>query len=456
MSADPATIAFRYGYGLPLPVGAATDTAAMMTLLARPDDMVLRHKGVGFAAALPLLTDLDETRRAQKKDPTQKPLYKAAVDASDNAAIAGAQAGFARALDNSDGFRERLVRFWGNHFSVTAKNRQELLLPGTLMEDAIRPHVTGRFSDMLQAATLHPAMLIYLDQVLSVGPESLVGKRRGRGLNENLARELIELHSLGVNAGYSQTDVRQMAELLTGLSVDWPRGFVFDPRRAEPGAETVLGTSYGGDGTQPILSALNDLALRPETAGHIARKLVVHFVSDTPDDVLVAHVRASYLKTGGDLMAVYAALLEHPGAWVSGAAKARQPYDFIVSSLRALGITGDALMQGGERPFRRFVVRAMQVMGQPMQGPAAPDGWPEGTAAWINPQRLAARINWAMDVPARLLTDLPDPRDLAVRALGSRSSDRLLWAVDRAESVREGVGLVLASAEFNKIGRAHV
>ena len=450
MADDPTTIAFRFGYGLPLPEGAVGDAAAMLAVLEAPDTIIRRHKGVGFATALPLLKDLDETRRAQKKDPAQKPRYKAAVDASVNAAIAGARAGFARALDNPDGFRERLVRFWANHFSVSAKNRQELLLPGTMIEDAIRPHLTGRFSDMLQAATLHPAMLTYLDQVLSVGPTSVVGRRRDRGLNENLARELIELHTLGVDAGYSQTDVRQMAELLTGLSVDSLRGFVFDPRRAEPGAETVLGISYSGEGTAPILQALNDLAMRPETAGHIARKLVVHFVSDTPDAALVAHLRAAYLKTGGDLMAVYAALLEHPGASGPGADKARQPFDFIISSLRALGITGDALMQGGERPFRRFVIAPMQGMGQAVQGPGGPDGWPEETATWINPARLAARINWAMDVPARLLSELPDPTALAVRALGPRASERLLWAVARAESVREGVGLVLASAEFNR------
>ena len=450
MATDTATTAFRFGFGLPLPAGAPTDAAGMLAVLAGPDEGADRYKGIGFATALPLLAALDETRRAQKKDPALKQAYKAAVDASDNAAIAGVRAGFARALDNPDGFRERLVRFWADHFSVTAKNKQEFLLPGTLIEDAIRPHVTGRFAEMLQAATLHPAMLIYLDQVLSVGPGSKMGQRRGRGLNENLARELIELHTLGVNAGYSQDDVRQMAELLTGLSVDLPRGFAFDPRRAEPGPETVLGISYGGEGVDPILQALRDLAMRPETAGHIARKLVVHFVSDTPDAALVAHVRAAYLKTGGDLMAVYAALLEHPGAWVAKAQKARQPYDFIVASLRALGITGDALMQGGERPFRRFVINPMQVMGQAVQGPPGPDGWAEDVAAWINPAGLAARINWAMDVPARLISDLPDPSALARRALEGRASERLLWAVARAESVREGVGLVLASAEFNR------
>lgn len=450
MATDPETQAFRFGYGLPNPDGAAADVAGMLALMAGPDAMASRHKGMGFADAEPFLIKINQTRRAKRTDPAKEPQFEAAIKASNRAALSGVQAGFARALDNPDGFRERLVWFWANHFSVSARNRQEALLPGTLIEDAIRPNVTRRFSDMLRAVTLHPAMLIYLDQVLSVGPTSIAGRQRGSGLNENLGRELIELHTLGVKADYSQNDVRQMAELLTGLTVDPAQGFVFEPRRAEPGAEDVLGISYAGEGTAPILQALDDLATRPETAAHIARKLVVHFVTDTPEEAMVKHVETAYLKAGGDLMAVYAALLDHPGAWMAEAAKARQPHDFIVASLRALGISGTALLQGGEQPFRRFIVMPLQGMGQAMQGPGAPNGWPEETEAWINPSGLAARINWAMDVPGRLLGVLPDPSALALRALGARAGERLLWAVPRAESRREGVGLVLASAEFNR------
>ena len=450
MPANLATMAFRFGNGLPSPEGAATDVASMLALLAGPDQITARHTGAGFASVLPMLAKVEETRLAQRQDPSQKPRYIAMLETSGAAAIAGAQVTVARALDNPDGFRERLIRFWADHFSVSARNRREYLLPGTLIEDAIRPHLTGGFAAMLQAVTLHPAMLVFLDQVQSVGPASTLGKRRDRGLNENLAREVMELHTLGVEAAYGQQDVRQLAELLTGLALDWSKGFVFDPRRAEPGAETVLGVSYGTDGLEPILQVLSDLAMRPETAAHIARKLVVHFVSDSPDPALVAHICAAYLNNGGDLMAVYSALLEHPAAWVDDAQKARQPYDFIVSSLRALGVTGDAVLGAGKRPFRRFVISPLEAMGQSLQGPGGPDGWPEDVAVWINPAGLAARINWAMDVPARLIPDLPDPTALAVRALGPLASDRLLWAVTRAESVREGVGLVLASAEFNR------
>ena len=450
MAQDPTVMAFRFGYGLPLPEGAPQDAQAMLAALALPDAMAARYPGMGFAAALPLLREIEATREAQNDDPTKKRQYRDAIKVSDRAALHAAKVSFARAVDNPDGFRERLVRFWADHFSTTAKNRQTRLLPVTLIEDAIRPNIGLRFADMLKAVILHPAMLVYLDQVLSIGPTSRAGKKRDKGLNENLARELLELHTLGVDAGYSQTDVRQMAELLTGLAVNPETGFVFDKRRAEPGAETVLGISYEGDGTKPILKALDDLAMRPETAGHIARQLTVHFVSDTPDADLVADIRAAYLTTGGDLMAVYAALLDHPAAWGPGAAKARQPYDFIVASFRALGISGAELIAMDDNSFVQLIANPMQAMGQPLPGPPGPDGWPEEAQAWINPAGLAARINWAMDVPVQLLANLPDPLALAMRALGPRASEKLIWAAPRAESQREGVGLVLASAEFNR------
>jgi uncharacterized protein (DUF1800 family) len=450
MAQDPTTIAYRFGYGLPLPQDAPTDVAAMLAALGRPDAMALRHPGLGFAAALPILREVQSTRKMQKGDTAKKPLYRKALLASDRVALANAHAGIAQALDAPDGFRERLVRFWTDHFSTTAKNRQLRLLPGTLIEDAIRPHVTARFADMLKAVTLHPAMLVYLDQVLSIGPTSRAGRKQNKGLNENLARELMELHTLGVNASYGQDDVRQMAELLTGLAVDFDKGFVFEPRRAEPGAETVLGISYSGDGTAPILKALDDLAMRPETADHIARKLAVHFVSDQPDADLVAHIRAAYLRTGGDLVAIYGALLDHPATWMPEQTKVRQPFDFIVASLRALSITGDTVIKASDKQFQKFVVQPMDAMGQPMQGPPGPDGWREDAAAWINPGGLAARINWAMEMPVQLAPELPTPLDLAKRALGPRAGKQLLWAVERAETTREGVGLVLASAEFNR------
>jgi uncharacterized protein (DUF1800 family) len=308
--------------------------------------------------------------------------------------------------------------------------------------------VTGRFADMLRAVITHPAMLIYLNQDASYGPSSPVGQRLKKGLNENLARELLELHTLGVAAGYSQVDVRELAELLTGLSVT-PDGFAFDQRRVEPGPETVLGTTYPGHGLEPILQALDDLAARPETAAHIAGKLAVHFVSDAPDPALVAALAGVFRDTDGDLRAVATALVAYPVAADLGS-KARQPFDFMVAALRSLGVAPQLVLDMEPKVFNRLIRVPLKAMGQPLHQAPGPNGWPEAAADWITPQGLAARIDWAMQAPQRLQRPLPNPRAFLAVALGSRAGEKLVWAVSAAESARDGVGLVLASPEFNR------
>jgi len=357
----------------------------------------------------------------------------------------------ARAVEAQDGFRERLVRFWADHFTTTGRFRYDGALPYAMADDAIRPHLTGRFADMLRAVTLHPSMLIYLDQVLSVGPNSEAGKARRRGLNENLARELIELHTLGVGASYTQDDVRQLAELLTGLAVDDRKGQVFRPELAEPGPETVLGTAYPGSGMNPILRVLDDLAARPETARHIARKLATHFVADRPKPALIDAMAQTFRASGGNLLEVYRTLLEHGQAWNEPLTKARQPYDFMVASFRAMGLGGQEILDLSDGPFARMVMGPMKVMGQDLRiGPNGPDGWAEEAENWISPQGLAARITWAMEVPGRLKRDLPDPASFAKAALGNLATEPLLFAVRGSENQREGIGLVLASPAFNR------
>lgn len=299
------------------------------------------------------------------------------------------------------------------------------------------------------ASVLHPAMLLYLDQPQSFGPRSRAGKRQGRGLNENLARELLELHTLGVGADYAQADVRAMAELLTGLTYDASAGTRFDPRRAEPGAETVLGRAYGGDEMIPIRQVLRDLAAHPATARHICGKLAVHFVSDSPDAAMVEAMVSAWETSGGYLMQVYTAMLGHPAAWGVALEKARQPFDFIATALRALQIPPQVIFDLPDARLRKLILRPMAEMGQPWKAPRGPDGWPEPVSAWITPAGLAARIDWAMRVPAAL-GDLPDPAALASRALADAADTALLTAIGRAESVAEGVGLVLASPAFNR------
>jgi uncharacterized protein (DUF1800 family) len=430
---DSEAFAIRFGYGLP--AGAAMGPGAT-------DTAVKRWPGISADALAPVLAAYRAAKKAKDEAQIKTPQRKA-----DALALRGVQAIFARAVGSDDPFRERLVAFWADHFSVSPRNRLDRALPGLLQDAAIRPHVTGHFADMLKAVTTHPAMLVYLNQEASFGPTSPKGKRQAKGLNENLARELLELHTLGVGAGYGQGDVRELAELLTGLAVG-PEGFQFDARRAEPGAETVLGVAYDGKGMAPILQALDDLAARPETARHLARKLAVHFVADEPDPTLVEGLAAVFSDTGGDLAAVSQALVAHPLAALG--AKARQPFDFVVASLRALGVTPDAVLGMEPRPFRRLILDPLKAMGQPFQQAPGPDGWPEAEADWITPQGLAARIDWAMQAPERLVRPLPDPRGLLATALGSRADERLTWAVNAAESARDGVGLVLASPAFNR------
>jgi uncharacterized protein (DUF1800 family) len=446
---QPTLAAIRFGYGLPLPKGAVTDPAGMLRSLREPDGAMLDFPAAGLADIMPMLQDANAARKKRRKNPDDGDFFVVRKEAR-QVTSQSLRSGFGRALEAKDGFRERLVTFWADHFCTKSRNAIEGALPWVMIDEAIRPNVSGRFGDMLVAATLHPAMLVYLDQVASIGPDSAVGKRRGRGLNENLAREVMELHSLGVNANYSQSDVREMAELLTGLDANADEGFLFHENWAQPGPETVLGKTYSGKGVTPIKEALQDLARRPETAKHISWKLAVHFVSDKPPAELIEAMTAAYSEQGGDLFAVYTAMLNHPAAWEPRMTKARQPYDFIVASLRALGVSGAAVMEMRGPILSRMLLRPMSLMGQSWRNPNGPDGWPEAAENWITPQGLAIRIRWGMEVPGRLVTPMPDPREFALHALGAAADEQLLWAVDRAESQREGVGLVFASPAFNR------
>lgn len=447
-----ATAAFRFGYGLPLPKGAPTTPKAMMAALMGPDEMALAYPTITMAEFLPMLREMREKDVASKEKNTKaaQDAARAALQKGHKAAQVGARAAFARAVESGDGLRERLVAFWCDHFTTTSRMKYHEALPTTLMTEAIRPNLTGDFAALLTAVTLHPAMLLYLDQASSIGPGSKRAQKGKRGLNENLARELLELHTVGVTAGYSQADVRELAELLTGLAVSNDKGFGFDAPRAEPGPETVLGVTYEGKGLEPITAMLRDLSVRPETARHIAGKLAVHFLSDQPDEGVVKALETAWMDSGGDLAVVTKTLLDQDLAWSLPPSKARMPFEFLACSMRALGVTGPEIMEMEEGVFTRMILKPMQEMGQPWQEAPGPDGWPEEPEVWINPQRLASRITWSMEVPGRLARQMPDPRKFAARALGERASERLVWAATRAESLREGVGLILASAEFNR------
>ncbi len=359
----------------------------------------------------------------------------------------------ARAIWTEDGLRERLTWFWADHFTTVPHRVQMLGRISAYVDMAIRPHVAGNFADMLEAAILNPIMIRYLDQDRSIGPNSPVGLRRGASLNENLAREVLELHSLGVGANYDQRDVRQLAELLTGLSVNTDWQMVFRAATAEPGAEQVLGVSYGGDEPaelDDLRAVLRDLALRPETGRHISWKLADYFLTDVENSGAVDAMTSAYLESGGDLSAVMAALLDRPEAWQMPFSKVKRPFHFLASATRALGLDPEEVSRAPLGVIGRVVQRPMAAMGQSWQGAQGPDGYFDDDQEWIRSQSLAARIGWAMTMPSQIVRSLPDPRQFVDTALGDAASDDLIWSVARAETREAGIGLVLSSPDFQR------
>lgn len=341
-------------------------------------------------------------------------------------------------------FLERLVLFWSNHFAIENRKLPVRLLAGAYEREVIRPHVTGRFVDMLRAATTHPAMLIYLDNDRSYGPNSRVGARRRRdGLNENLARELLELHTLGVDGGYAQADVNAMALTLTG----WIGGMktrqvnpVFDFRMHEPGARTIMGKTYGEEGEAQLLAVLDDLAAHPATARHIATKFARHFAGDGASESLIEALRVSFAESGGDLKDLAYTLLAHPDAWGEAPTKIVPPYDYVVAVGRTLG--------AAEVP-PRIVRQACDTLGQPIWEPPSPAGWPYKDDDFLGGDSLMERIDFARTMAHRFGRQL-DARQLARDVFGEDLDPFVAETVDRAEDRRQALVVLLMSPAFQR------
>lgn len=456
MRYDPTIAAIRFGMGLAPDRPRPEDAQALLSELDGMAALRARFPLPPYAEAIPLHDAYLRlnTQAGQAGTTRQADQFSAQMQAMRRAWQGRVQLGvrmnMARAVAAPYGMGERLVRFWADHFTVLGKRRFLRDAVSSYVDEAIRPHVAGDFAAMLKAAVLHVAMLLYLDQQASAGPGSAAARRdRTRGLNENLAREVLELHTLGVSADYSQGDVRQLAKLFAGLSVKRGTGFVYRPNLSEPGPEVVLGRSYDG-GLEAVHAVLDDLARHPATARHIARKLAVHFVGDQPDPGLVDHIAAAFRATGGDLRACYAALLEHPAAHAVARRKVRQPFDYLAAAMRALALDPGAVAGADRRQTNLLMLGPMRLMGHAWERPDGPDGLPEEAAAWLTPQALAARIHWAMQAPRQLRPRLPDPRDFVTHVLGDAASDDLRFAAGAAASRPEGVGLVLAAPEFQR------
>jgi uncharacterized protein (DUF1800 family) len=344
------------------------------------------------------------------------------------------------ALTAEIGFAERLVWFWSNHFCISADKIQSM--SGAYEREAIRPHVLGRFTDLLLAAEGHPAMLFYLDNTASMGPNSIAGINRTRGLNENLAREILELHTLGVRTGYTQDDVIAFAKVLTGWTFipaadnpDHGGEFTFNRRLHEPGAQTVVGKLYQDDGVEQGRVVLRDLAVHPSTATHIATKLVRHFLADEPPPTLVASLAKAFQDSGGDLKVMAKALVASPEAWAMPPGKLKRPSEWVISMVRAAGTQADAL---------RFT-RGQANLGEPIWRPPSPRGYADDEATWID--GVGRRLDVA-NVYAERIAGRVDPRFLIESVLGSAVSAETREAVARAESRQQALALLFMSAEL--------
>lgn len=357
-------------------------------------------------------------------------------------------------------FAERLVRFWSNHFAISVDKFQASLFAAPMEREAIRPHLAGRFADMLLAVERHPGMLVYLDNAQSVGGDSRLAAQsarraqrdpqaRKRGLNENLAREILELHTLGVDGGYAQGDVAELARAITGWSVARPadrerRGgdaFVFRAAAHEPGARRLLGKAYAEAGEAQGQSILRDLAMHPATARHLSLKLARHFIADQPPPALVERMARAYLASDGELDALYRSMVEDDAAWSANAGKFKSPEDFLVSALRACGLRDDGDLA--------LAVRLQGQLGQPIFQPRSPAGFGDVAADWGGPDALFKRVQAAQALAERLPTSGDaTPRAIGEAALGPGLDAETATALRRAESVQQGVALLLASPAF--------
>jgi uncharacterized protein (DUF1800 family) len=508
----PTMSAIRFGYGIKPGEDADESPDALLAQLEKARQQKLRFPAEGIEGRKESVADFYQRLADSKtKDKAvlrarQRPIRKEMFEMFGT----DQHARVMQSVFSPYGFNERLATFWFDHFSVSGRKQKMMNLYVPLYEaEAIRPNMAGPFSDLLVAAIRHPAMLIYLDQTKSNGPNSKRGKRSRKGLNENLGRELLELHTLGVDGGYTQDDVRDAALMLTGLWIDKETGESdFRQQIAEPGPLKFMGKSYGDArrSIEDIDAMLVDIAAMPQTGKHICRKLAIHFIADKPPQELVASMTTAWKQSNGNLTDVYAAMLKHPAAWENPGVKARQPYDYIVAGLRALDVPETALAMpvrsdaeddeaesrppkpkskmmaadAGKKsadmamaddpeakeekqeeqedkkkgpplrpPLNAISVRAIKKLGQPVWEPPSPAGFEEGFDAWVSSSQLTGRIEWAQRVSTRYTGRL-DPDALLKAVLRDAARDDTITVVRQAPSRIAGMTLVLASPEFNR------
>ncbi|WP_371193883.1 DUF1800 family protein [Glaciecola sp. SC05] len=341
----------------------------------------------------------------------------------------------------------RLLDFFSNHFSVSRANLSSLALAPTLEAEAIAPNLHGYFAQMLKQVVSHPAMIVYLNNERSVGPNSKVARRRKKaGLNENLGREVLELHTLGVNGGYTQQDVIELAKALSGWSIGNPEkdesaGFVFRHNAHEPGRRTILNKRYAqinkSQGEAQGLGILNDLANHPQTAKHISHKLAKHFIADQPDQGLVDAMSAAFLSSQGHIPSVMNAMIDHPQSWQMTQQKLKTPRDFVISACRGCSVMSP----------RPSIYQLLEVLGQGLFNAGSPAGYADDASAWSGPQALMSRIEWSEHFAKQVSAD---SLMLAPALLGGFLNEHTRTQIARAESQRQAITLLLMSPEFQR------
>lgn len=447
MRLSPEMAAHRFGLG-----ARPGDIAAIGDPLRWLGAQIAPQPEPGSYAGMPLAAEIIASgpdRRDVRGNPEAQRAYAEAVR---EAAIRGVSVRMKYAYVTETPFFERLVWFWSNHLAIAAQAKV-IVAPFAFdyERSAIRPYVTGKFEDMLLASARHPAMLLYLDNARSAGPGSRAGQRRDQGLNENYARELLELHTLGVGSGYTQSDIVELAKILSGWTVlprdmrgdaDAP-AFIFAANRHEPGTKTVLGVRYD-EGEAAGVEVIRALARHPATAKRLAHKFAAHFTADTPDPALAAHLEQVWRDTDGDLGAVAKALIGHDAAWEGGLAKARDPIQFVTAAVRGIaGASASQLQPDAERAL----LGALRTLGQIPFNPPTPQGWPDTQGAWFGPDQVVERAEWALALANRLPQGI-DPSARAADLFGTLLSDATRTAISRAPSPQEGLALLVASPEF--------
>jgi uncharacterized protein (DUF1800 family) len=421
---DPASWLLEQLQGPPQPaadIGSLPDSASIVVEIQQAREQRQKAKKAGKTSS----KDTNQVGRTLRRHYMQQ-----------------TSARFRSAATTDHPFYERLVHFWSNHFAVSTDKPPIPALAGAYENEVIRPNLSGKFLDLLTAR--------------SMGPGSQAARRMGRrkpessvGLNENLAREILELHTLGVDGGYTQEDVTSFARALTGWSIGGgrrqqnagtPGKFHFRNELHEPGSVTILGKRYAQKGQDQGNGVLADLAVHPSTAKHIAFKLARHFVADEPPAGLVDKLASAFLKSGGDLPTLHAALVNAAEPWESAFAKYKTPDDFVVSTFRAFKHVPD--------DFRKTFA-ALENMGQVPYKPGSPAGWPDTAQQWGGADGLYKRIEWANAV-ARVAGKRVNPLELGEAVLGPALGDHTRTAISRAESLEQGLTLLLVSPEFQR------